>query len=447
MHKVRKRQQKIDIEVTDEQISGTAGLTFVARMAERLGLREGLASALHIKQRDRGCSDAEMLLGLVYSLASGNGVLRDLEAFRQDSPTLTLSGMDRAPGSRRLGEYLAKFSTADVASLLAVTRGVTAALLPEVCAREIQDRGYIPVFIDGSAIEVSGRYYEEARKGYNGVTQYWLHGIFVGGVWASGRLCPGGGDVAADWHAQLETDVRPVLAALASERADSNEATHGPVLPVWVSTDNAYYRKAYVEYLRAQGWDYSISVTSGTYKRPILREARAQIPEDWTAINANEDATIVTHRPDGWSQRQSYLVIRSEWEGTQRLAFPRYTVICVSRTDLPIKELVRRHRHKQGMENEFKGPLDALDLHHPPCLRFFANQAFYACGQLAHLLLRAVQYHLLPPSAARSSIRTLIHDVIRTVARVVKTGRRLRARFVKTTYRLDWIHYAACQLE
>ncbi|MDT8323870.1 MAG: hypothetical protein RRA94_07165 [Bacteroidota bacterium] len=43
--------------------------------------------------------------------------------------------------------------------------------------------------------------------------------------------------------------------------------------------------------------------------------------------------------------------------------------------------------------------LPTLDLHHPPCLRFFTNQAFYACGQLAHLLLCAVQDYLLPPSA------------------------------------------------
>jgi hypothetical protein len=447
MRKLRKGKQKIEIEVTDEQISGNAGLRFVSEMASRLQVREALASTLHVKQRARGCSDAEMVLGLIYSLASGNGVLRDLEAFRQDSPTLTLSGLERAPGSRRLGEYLAKFSAPDVDALLTVTRGVTAALLPEVCAREIADRGYVPVFIDGSEIEVSGRYYEEARKGYSGQIQYWLHGIFVGGLWASGRLCPGGGDVAADWRGQLEADVRPVLAALAADPARDDATTAASALPVWVSMDNAYYRRECVEYLCQQGWDYSISVTNGTYKRPILRQAQAQSPEAWSAISAHEDATILTHRPDGWAQPQSYLVIRSEWDGLQRLAFPRHTVICVSRCDLPIDELVRRHRHKQGMENEFKGPLDALDLHHPPCLRFFANQAFYACGQLAHLLLRAVQYHLLPPTAVRCSIRTLIHDVIRTVARVVQTGRRCIARFVKTTYRLDWIHHAACQIE
>ena len=48
-----------------------------------------------------------------------------------------------------------------------------------------------------------------------------------------------------------------------------------------------------------------------------------------------------------------------------------------------------------------------LDLHHPPCRGYRANQAFYAYGRMAHLLLRAVQYRLLPKAARRHGIRPL----------------------------------------
>ena len=89
----------------------------------------------------------------------------------------------------------------------------------------------------------------------------------------------------------------------------------------------------------------------------------------------------------------------------QTLLLPVYTVILVSRDDLPLDELVRRHRGKQGQENAFKGPLIDLDLHHPPCRRFRANQAFYICGQIAQVLLRAVQYQLLPARARRHGLR------------------------------------------
>jgi len=126
---------------------------------------------------------------------------------------------------------------------------------------------------------------------------------------------------------------------------------------------------------------------------------------------------------------------------------PAYTVILVSRDDLPLAELVHRHRGKQGQENAFKGPLIDMDLHHPPCRRFHANQAFYACGQIAQLLLRAVQYELLPKAARRHGLRPLIRYLMRTVARLVRTGRRWRLDFAKSNFRLDWLFYAACQLE
>ena len=101
---------------------------------------------------------------------------------------------------------------------------------------------------------------------------------------------------------------------------------------------------------------------------------------------------------------------------------------------------MRRHRGKQGQENAFKGPLIDLDLHHPPCRKFRANQAFYICGQLAQMLLRAVQYQLLPARARRHGLRPLIRYLVRS-------GRRWRLDFARNNFRLDWLYHAAVQLE
>ncbi len=84
-----------------------------------------------------------------------------------------------------------------------------------------------------------------------------------------------------------------------------------------------------------------------------------------------------------------------------------------------------------------------LDLHHPPCRNFRANQAFYACGQLAQLLLRAMQYELLPVADRTHGLRTLIRHLIRTMARLVRSGRCWRLDFATTNFRLDWLLYAA----
>ena len=71
-----------------------------------------------------------------------------------------------------------------------------------------------------------------------------------------------------------------------------------------------------------------------------------------------------------------------------------------------------------------------------------ANQAFYALGQIAQVLLRAVQYTALPKKARQHGIRSVIRYVMRTAAHMVRTARRVCLRFAKTNFRLDWLYEA-----
>jgi hypothetical protein len=255
--------------------------------------------------------------------------------------------------------------------------------------------------------------------------------VFIGSLWASQRLNPGGVDVAAGWKEQLERDIAPLLKDV----------------PVWLRADNAYYRKDVVNYASELGCDYSISVTSGIDKKPLKEEVKQLLPDDWEWINTTEEGAVVYHQPSGWKKEQTYLVIRTWWDGEQRPMIPRYTFILVSRIDLPLEELVCRHRGKCGQENAQKGPLIDLNLHHPPCLKFDANRAFYTAGQIAQMLLIAVQYELLPDSARKHGIRTIIRDMVQLAGRLVRHGRRYIMKFAKTALRLDWIAHAADRLD
>lgn len=421
---------KIEINFTDAALTGTGGWSLLAQMAKRTGLLAALGDSIRLKRRRRGASDAEMLWSLIASLAAGNGALSDLDALRADSAGQALLGLSDVPSGRRLGEYLSRFGEAEVTRLRAIAHQLARQVAPAIVEHCVKTQGYVPVFVDGTAIEVDGRLFEHARKGYNGEQQYWLHSLFLGGLWASGLLHPGGVDVARGWEMQLAE-----LATLLP--ADT---------PLWVRADNAYYRGAFVGYCTARGWDYSISVTHDNNRRPVLKQLEGLPERAWQDIGYGESATVVSHRPSGW-QQQHYVVVRQLYDGLQRRLTPAYTVILVSRDDLPVEELIRRHRGKQGQENAFKGPLIDMDLHHPPCRRFHANQAFYACGQIAQLLLLAVQYEWLPSKARRHGLRPLIRYLIRSVARLVKTGRRYRLDFAKNNFRLDWLLHAAFQLE
>lgn len=425
-----KSKSALHIDFSNEQLTAQAGLAFVARQAQLLCLPQSLRG-LNIKQRKRGVSDGDAALSLIYNLSAGNGKLSDLDSLHADSAVRHAVGLEQVLNSRRASEFLARFTPQSLGTLQSVARHTTRSVVAQR-ARALQaELGYVPVFVDGSGIEVQGRQFEGAQKGYNGELQYWLHAVFVGDVWASSRLHAGGGDVASSWREQLQEDLSAML-------PDS-------VKP-WVRVDNAYYRGEFVQWLQDIGWDYSISVTNDNNKAPVLRQIRGDSGHYWRRINDDEHATLVWHQPAGWSKEQAYVVVCTQFEGKQALIEERYQVIAVSRTDVSVKELVARHRAKQGQENALKGPLIEMDLHHPPCKSLNANAAFYTLGQIAQTLLMALKYQALPEQAHTLGVGGLMRTLVRIAGKLTRSGRQLKLWLSKAVARLDWLAHCADHL-
>ncbi len=139
------------------------------------------------------------------------------------------------------------------------------------------------------------------------------------------------------------------------------------------------------------------------------------------------------YRPARWPEEPGCGVIRRDGDGEQRLLEPVCMVILVSHDRLPVAELVRRHRGKQGQENAFKGPLTDLGLQPPPCRSPAANQGFYLGGQIAQLQL--LQYQALPSAARQPGLRPLIRHF-------VCSARRLRLLCSRSNLWLDWLLHA-----
>jgi len=431
---VRKRKirpPKVEMDFTDLNLTAYGGASILAETARRYGLFELLADAVRVKVRNRGATDAETLWAMIACLARGDGALSDLDALRADPVARTLLGVRNVPEARRAGEWLAKVRTGDVKGLWEAARRFAERVAPLIVAHEVETKGYVPLFVDATGIEVDGELFERARRDWEGRRGYWLHAVFLGGLWSAGQLCPGGGRVTLNWRTLLDWTAGMVPAGT----------------PAWLRADNAYYKGDLVRLCAARGWDYSVSLTNDTWRRPVLEQLEGLPDAAWTDIGGEEEAIFATHRPGGWDAEQRYVVVRRRVENGQGLLVPHHTVILVSRGDLPLDELVRRHRGKQGQENAFKGPLRDLDLHHPPCRGYRANQAFYALGWIAQVLLRAVQFTALPKRTRKHGLRPVIRHVMRTAAYMVRTARRLCLRFAKTNFRLDWLYEAMERLE
>ena len=134
------------------------------------------------------------------------------------------------------------------------------------------------VFLDGTEIELTGRHFEQAYVGYSGNKQYWLHNIFIGHLWVSGRLNPGASDVCIGWKEQLENNVASLI-------------KQG--IPVWARMDNAYYRKEVVEWFEQKQWDFSISVTNSNNCRPVLDFVDGLPSSAWTPIRSDKTEAVL----------------------------------------------------------------------------------------------------------------------------------------------------------
>ena len=347
----------MEFEFTDLDLTAFGGASILAQTARRLGLFDLLGEAVSVKVRNRGASDAQTLWAIIASLARGQGSLSDLDALRADRVASALLGLRKVPEARRAGEWLARLRPADVKGLWRVAVEFAGRVAPSVVDHEVGTKGYVPLFIDATGIEVDGRLFQWSGKDYHGNRGYWLHATFLGGLWSAGQLQPGGGRVTLNWRRLLEWTAGMLPAGT----------------PVWLRADNAYYKGDLVRLCAERGWDFSISLTNDLWRGPVLEQLEGLPDSAWTDIGMEEEATFATHRPRGWEREQHYVVVRRRTEGGQLLLVPRHTVVLVSRNDLPLKELVVRHRAKQGQENAFKGPLTDLGLP-PPAVPVLPGQ-------------------------------------------------------------------------
>ena len=399
------RPLKVEHEFTDVRLTGFGGWSALALTAERLGLFGNLAEGVSVKVRRRaGRSDGESLWALVASLAAGGGALSDLDALRADPAARRLLGLRHAPSGRRMGEFLAKGSEADLDGLLEAAWRLAGRVAPVVIEHGVAARGWVPVFVDGTEIVGCGRPGGCIRAGS---TRRTAGGSKWSRTWF--RCCPRG---------------RPF--------------GFGRTTP---TTVGASWSVA----ARKSGTARSASRTPTARPRCWRSWKACRSPPGRTSAFARRWCWCATGRMDGSSTPTSWSASSSR--APKGTSFPSTRSSSSPGTTPPLAELVRRHRGKQGQENAFKGPLRDLDPHHPPCRKLLANQVFYACGQLAQMLLRAVQFNLLPKSARKHGLRPLIRHFIRTVARLVKAAGRRRLDFAKSNLRLDWIYRAAVQLK
>lgn len=101
-------QLEIDPEPTQEVLTSFAGLSLVAETLRALGLCQSVERNLHLKERQRGFSEAQMVQSLVMLLAAGGESAADIERLRADPGLPELLG-HQIPSSETALKFLKSF--------------------------------------------------------------------------------------------------------------------------------------------------------------------------------------------------------------------------------------------------------------------------------------------------------------------------------------------------
>lgn len=111
------RVGKFNVSFRPTTLSSHAGMVLVKEFADALAVPQVINEELSVKTRQRGYSEAEAVMGLVYNLVAGGDSLSDLEVLRGDPGTKALLGVEEIIAPTTAGEHLWKFSIGDICDL------------------------------------------------------------------------------------------------------------------------------------------------------------------------------------------------------------------------------------------------------------------------------------------------------------------------------------------
>jgi hypothetical protein len=98
----------------------SAGLGICQQLIQRLGLAQALDNQLHLFKRHFPYFESDHILNLTYNFLVGGKNLQDLERLRNQEYYLDVLGAQRIPDPTTAGDFLRRFSAADLDTLMNV---------------------------------------------------------------------------------------------------------------------------------------------------------------------------------------------------------------------------------------------------------------------------------------------------------------------------------------
>jgi hypothetical protein len=289
--------------------------------------------------------------------------------------------------------------------------------------------GFLPIFGDGTNIEVRGRCFDAARKDYRGNISLLILSLMAGPLTVALSVLPGASDEGKSLPAVMEKAADTVR-ELSKNRL------------VLALLDAAFSEAQVIEKLEQHGWKYI--VCANQFRQHLTRLASEQPESQW--MNTGPDASRgwtqswvaqMIHQPEGWNKPVNLVVRRWKVEGDHTYHYS-FLYTNLETNDLP-KKLINNFGYasliwqlystKQGRENNFKTLLTDIGLHHPPSGRLGATQAFAHMAAVAANIHAFIAHRAVPKEDRGIRLWRFVRDYVTIAGKLVmESGRRLVAR-------------------
>ena len=429
MPTLRKRSPKIQFEfVASRKQSTLGGLPAIEALAQQFGLWEKLRTLPGLDPRVRtthGYSPELIVAQLLYSFCSGGASLADAERLNEEPLCRQLARVEAFADQTQLGEWLRKQSDRSIAAFWKLIADFVEWVIARADAARWTYCGRAEVFFDDTQIEVTGPSFQGAKINYNGQLALSWQTLWFGPFLLDGEL----GSPA---------DVSGALPAM----LDRNQS-FWKERPSDFLADSGSSSAEYLQAIDQAGFTHwSVSYNKWT---SVPERAAQALPESaWSAqskirwrngVEVSEQYTGLRHTPA--ESQFTFPLATARWKKEGEM-FWRYAFVAHDSKRTDPAAIMARHRLKGAKEQLFKEVLRGLDLHHPPCQKLNANRMFYAIAALAYNLIKAVQLLCLPEDCQTWTVPTLLKQMVRLPATLVKHARQLVARVEVAASWLRW---------
>jgi len=288
----------------------------VAEMVDRLGMVDALDEAVGpIKQRARGLTGGQFLMGLACAQLAGEDYLIGLDRRRADVAGAVLAPVPTAP-STTAATLARRFDTARWHKLEAGLGAIAGRVLGHLAMPRRQALLAAPTLdIDATDVEVYGSRKQGIAYNYKGQRAGRPHLA----TWAEAGLV-----LAADLLAGDEDPRAGVVDLFGRAVAGLRAATdaHGGHGRVRVRGDIGYFTKDLATAVVAAGADFAI----GANRNPATWRLAASVPEDaWVDADAMPGAQVAVadYTPRGWPAGTKCLIRRVRHDAAAISADPR----------------------------------------------------------------------------------------------------------------------------